>query len=54
MVVEGGYIYTLIFFSRRPVNHLGRPLRERWMFIAFCLSEQTEKERNKAIAAEYR
>lgn len=38
----------------RPVNHLGRPLRERWMFIAFCVSDQTEGERNKAIAAEYR
>lgn len=39
---------------RRPVNHIGRPMRERWMFIAFCIGEQTDKERSMAIEEEYR
>ncbi|CAM9462721.1 unnamed protein product [Pylaiella littoralis] len=50
---EGEEVFVVLS-SKMPVNHLGRPLRERWMFIAFCLSEQTKHERNNAIAAEYR
>eukprot|EP00752_Nemacystus_decipiens_P008506 g7596.t1 len=44
----------VVLTNKMPVNHLGRPMRERWMFIAFCVSEQTKAERHKAIAAEYR
>eukprot|EP00903_Cladosiphon_okamuranus_P017255 g15900.t1 len=45
---------SVVLTNKMAVNQLGRPIRERWMFIAFSLGDQTEEERNKAITAEYR
>ncbi|CAM9158668.1 unnamed protein product, partial [Scytosiphon promiscuus] len=49
---DGETVFVLLT-NKMPVNHIGRPLRERWMFIAFCVSEQTEQERTRAIDSEY-
>ncbi|CAM9254084.1 unnamed protein product, partial [Hapterophycus canaliculatus] len=49
-----GEVVFVVLTNKMPVNHVGRPLRERWMFIAFCVSDQTEQERTRAIDNEYR
>ncbi|CAM9660384.1 unnamed protein product, partial [Ectocarpus sp. 13 AM-2016] len=52
--VRHGEAVYVVLTNKMPVNCIGRPMRERWMFIAFCVGEQTDKERSVAIEEEYR
>ncbi|CAM9161057.1 unnamed protein product, partial [Ectocarpus sp. 6 AP-2014] len=52
-VRQGEAVYVVLT-NKMSVNHIERPMRERWMFIAFCIGEKTDKERNVAIEEEYR
>ncbi|CAN0316267.1 unnamed protein product [Ascophyllum nodosum] len=52
-LTDGERVFVILT-NKMPVSPLGRPLRDRWMFIAFNVSGQNAQERTNAIEYEYR